>query len=243
MLLTELKLGKKTEYLAYNETLPLVLWDEFQLKPDVKRALKRIAQEFIEALKVPAEQVVDIILTGSCCNYNWTKYSDIDLHIILDYDMICDDCGAFDFDDCMKAKKSLWNDRHEITIYGMEVELYAQDKTDTITGNAGVYSLMKDSWIRKPRKHEDVKYDERTIFNKAEAIMMLIDSVIDDSADDPDTIEKIKDKIKNMRKAGLQKHGEFSLENLVFKVLRNSGYIEKLHDFSAEIKDKNLSLE
>lgn len=240
MLLWEIK--KADKLLDYHDQLSPKIWVGMQLKQEVLKALRKIAEEFIETLQVPPQSVKDVIITGSLCNYNYTKYSDVDLHIVLDYSEICDDCPAFNLDDCMKAKKSLWNDRHEITIYGMDVELYAQDAKETITGNAGVYSIMTDSWLKRPVK-EKVEYDERLIMDKAKHIMYEIDSFVDDASNDFDGIQKLKDKIKNMRKSGLERAGEFSVENLVFKILRNTGYMEKLYDYEINKKDEELSLE
>ena len=55
-------------------------------------------------------------------------------------------------------------------------------------------------------------------------------------------IKKYKDKLKKYRTCGLEKDGEYSDENLVFKVLRRNGYIEKLFDFENKYIDKQLSL-
>lgn len=239
MLLMEIK--KSDKLLDYHDKLSPKIWVNMQLKREVLDALRAISAEFLETLQVPKNSVKDIIITGSLCNYNYTKYSDVDLHVVLDYSEICDGCPAFNLDDCMKAKKSLWNDRHDITIYGMDVELYAQDIKDHITGNAGVYSIMRDAWVKKPVR-DNVVYDERLIMDKAKHIMYEIDSFVDDASNDFDGIQKLKDKIKNMRKSGLEKGGEFSVENLVFKVLRNSGYMEKLYDYEIDKKDEELSL-
>lgn len=242
MLLHELK-GDTKKMLGYHNSLSTKIWDGSELKPEVLIALKRIAKEFIKSLEIPDESVVDVIITGSLCNYNYTKYSDIDLHIILDYSLICDDCQKFNLDDCMKAKKSLWNDRHDITIYDIDVELYAQDIKETVTGNAGIFSIANNKWVRKPSKLEDVEYDHKMIKQKAEYITREIDALINDKADDLEVIKKLQDKIKNMRKSGLERGGEFSIENLVFKILRNSGYLQKLYDYQLNMKARSLSLE
>jgi hypothetical protein len=78
--------------------------------------------------------------------------------------------------------------------------------------------------------------------------MNIIDGVIENASDEEleDSkilIQKYKDKIKKFRKCGLDKGGEYSTENLVFKVLRRNGYIEKLYDFENELMDKRLSME
>jgi hypothetical protein len=56
-------------------------------------------------------------------------------------------------------------------------------------------------------------------------------------------IDSVKDRLKKYRSCGLEKDGEYSYENLVFKFLRRNGYIQKLFDFENEIMDKRLSLE
>lgn len=243
MLLNELTKVDVGELLSYNETLPPSLWVDFTLKDDVKIALNRIANEFIGALGVKDDQIVDIILTGSCCNFNWTKFSDIDLHILLDYDTVCDSCESFNLDDCMKAKKSLWNSQHNISVYNFPVEVYVQNNPVEMIGNAGVYSLLNDRWSNKPERNVSVEYDEALIYSKAEPLMVEIDAIIDNLANDQRAIDDVQMKISQMRKAGLIKSGEFSIENLAFKVLRNSGYIASLYNYEAKLKDKDLSLE
>lgn len=228
--------------LDYHEELNPKLWsDEDTLDSEVFSALKKIGNKFIEYLKIPADAIEDIIITGSNCNYNWTKYSDIDLHVVLKFDEICDNCPSFDLADCMNAKKSLWNETHDITIHGIDVELYAQSVKDAITGNAGVYSISNRKWVKRP-KRERVEYDKKAIRNKAAILMGEIDELIDGSNTNSKDIERIKTKLRNMRKSGLEKHGEYSLENLAFKTLRNSGYLQKLHDYGQNIEDEELSL-
>ena len=58
-----------------------------------------------------------------------------------------------------------------------------------------------------------------------------------------ESLKKLKDKLKDYRQSGLDKDGEFSYENLVFKYLRRSGHIGKLFDEKTKIKDKELSIE
>jgi hypothetical protein len=55
-------------------------------------------------------------------------------------------------------------------------------------------------------------------------------------------IEKIKNKLKKFRQSGLERGGEYSYENLTFKLLRRNGYIEKLMTVKSKILDKELSL-
>ena len=56
-------------------------------------------------------------------------------------------------------------------------------------------------------------------------------------------LDKIKDKIKKYRKAGLDKGGEMATENLVFKTMRRSGLMEKIYDLGLETTDKQYTIE
>jgi hypothetical protein len=143
-------------------------------------------------------------------------------------------------------KKTLFNSTHDIQVKGYEVELYVQDSSEQHI-SSGVYSVLFDEWINEPSL-EEVSIDERKIKEKVEQWMDIIDMTIEDSDDDDfqssiEMIEKIKDRLKDYRSAGLEREGEYSYENLVFKFLRRNGYIQKLFDFANELTDKNLSLE
>lgn len=236
-------------HLEYHDTLNPKLWstsgdDAPILKPEIQEALENISNAFLAFLKVEPDKVEDIILTGSNANYNWSKLSDIDLHIILNYDAICKDCqensSGFDLDDCYKAKKSLWNEYHDITIKGQDVEVYVEPNNEPRSGNAGVYSIVNREWVKVPEKETDLVYDETQIKAKARDLMHEIDMLGKEA--DEQAIKKLQEKIKKMRQASISAGGEFSLENLVFKTLRNNGYMDKLYDLGQKAEDKNLSV-
>ena len=234
-----------SESLAYHDSLNPVIWNEYdRIIPEIKTALNKIANKFIQYLDIDSNSIEDIILTGSNCNYNWTEYSDIDLHIVVDMNALdCEGC-MIDIDDCFRAKKSLWNDRHDITIKGHEVELYVQDASQTEIKNSGVYSLHNEKWITKPVYDSNIQYDEVLIRNKSDMLANQIIDVLNDHSDEKlNKIKELNQKISNYRKAGLTKEGEFSLENLVFKTLRNRGLIDKLRDSESKVEDKELSVE
>jgi len=233
--------------LAYHDELNPALWDKlhngYELKPKVDAALLRIANKFIETLKLPSDAVSDIIFTGSNVNYNWTKLSDIDIHVILDLGKVnCEDCKEFNFNDCLFAKKALWNERHDMEIYGFPVELYAQDG-DNETGitDSGSFSIKNNAWIKVPSKH-NVKYKASQIKHKVKELANQIDDLTKSGANDATALEELNDKLSRFRRAGLESGGEFSLENLVFKALRNNGYVEKLRDQIMKAQDDELSL-
>jgi hypothetical protein len=226
------------------DTLNPKIWDDFKLNPKVHTQLIKIANEFIKELKLPKGfKLDDIIFTGSLANYNWSKFSDIDLHIVLDYKQFEGDPKMIE--DFFYLQKTLWNDTHDMTVFDYPVELYAQDTNAKLVATA-VYSVLKDKWIRKPVR-EDFKIDKESIKNKAQKFINKLKDIRDDYKKDDyqavvDKVTKIKDKIKAMRKAGLEGGGEFSQENLVFKTLRRTPFMDVLDSFKVKAFDKLMSV-
>ena len=241
-------MGKFTEILksfSLQETLNPKIWDNYddpkdaKMKPKVRKALERIAEEFIDYLGEDV-MVEDIILTGSLANYNWSNFSDFDLHILIDLQQYEKESETYK--ELYDLKKRIFNDSHDIKIMGYDVELYAQDKEESHVSSA-VYSVANDEWINVPKK-DFKKIDKNVLVNKIDNWVEKIETTIKDSeTDGVEKLEVIKDKLKEYRKCGLEKGGELSYENLVFKFLRRSKHIEKLFDKINELKDKELSVE
>ena len=165
----------KREADLYQLVLPKVslnsaVWESNKLNPDVRDALLRIANEFYIFLGVNTP-IGDITLTGSLANYNWTDLSDIDLHLLLDYDLI-DENKEF-VKEFLFAKKSLWNDTHDIRVKGHEVELYAQD-LDEVHHSSGVYSVLTNEWLQRPAKMTK-SIDIQEVKQKTKALMRQIE--------------------------------------------------------------------
>lgn len=223
------------------------IWDEvdgqYTMKPEIREKLLEIAEEFVSFLGIDIF-VQDVTMTGSLANYNWSEFSDVDLHIMYDFKESGDKSDLLQ--ELFKIKKTLFNSTHNITIKGFDVELYVQDTTEQHI-SSGVFSVLYDEWINEPSKTE-VVIDEKQLKSKVENWMEKIDNVMDEVEDEDleDAlffIDNLKDKLKEYRNAGLEKTGEYSYENLVFKFLRRNGYIQKLFDFTNELVDKRLSLE
>ena len=221
--------------IAYHDQLNPDVWNQTELRVDVHYKLLEIAKRFIEYLEVPNFKLVDVILRGSLTNYNYTQYSDFDLHIVTDFSTLdCDITEAF-----YMAKKRIWNDEHDITIKGYEVELYVED-VDAKNVSEGTYSVLDSKWLRTP-KYQQPDIDDRAVNAKARDLMTQINRAIRSGS--VEDITRLQDKIKNMRQAGLDAGGEFSTENLAFKIIRNKGYLDKLYKNKNSKFDQELSLD
>lgn len=207
-----------------------------KLKPKIKEALEKISEEFIEYL---GEDIFvdDVVLMGSLVNYNWSNYSDFDLHIMIDFNQFEEDQELYK--ELFDLKKKVFNSKHDIKIYGYDVELYAQGLDDPHS-SGGIYSILNTEWLKKPKK-EKVELDFEFLKKKIKSWVGKIDDAIEST--DIDKMKAIKEKIKDYRKCGLEKNGELSYENLVFKYLRRSGKIEELFDQINSTLDKSLSIE
>ena len=226
--------------LMYHEDLNVKFWDGLTLRTEVRDKLLEIGYIWAEFAKIPSNAIQDIILVGGNANYNYTEYSDLDLHLVVDKDEIAA-CQTDFLDDFLRDKKRLWALTHDVTLYGQPVELYAQDIRDEIPRNQGTYSVLNQRWIQEPRK-QYVDFTDPLLKQKVRDMMERIDDLIDTQADDITVLNKLKEKIRTMRGSAIQRGGEFALENLVFKELRNRGYLDKLSKYIRTIEDKNLSL-
>lgn len=224
--------------LRYHDQLNSKLWDGDKLKSEVREKLIEIGNTWAEFSSIPQEAIKDMILVGGNANFNYTDFSDIDLHLLVDKNDM-PDCPDL-LDDYLKDKKQLWSLSHDISIYGHDVELYAQDVNAEFPANQGVYSLTQDNWMVPPTKQE-VNFDDPNLIRKIEDYINKINGLIDSNAED-ESFKKLKKKFADMRKAGIKKAGEFSQENLIFKELRNKGYLDRMNQYIKSKEDEKLSL-
>lgn len=228
--------------MEFHKTLNLDLWfDDSRLKREVQEKLMEIAKSFYSTLKIK-EEPTDITLTGSSANYNYTEHSDIDLHLIIDVSNVsCDEELTKDY---FLAKKSLWNDKHDIFIFKRPVELYIQDSKEPHI-STGVYSLLHKEWIIKPDPilNSKVEIDSELFNKKLKEYKDLVEHNLNKKTN-LKFLSKIRKKISEMRREGLATSaGQYSIENLVFKKLRDLGYLDKLAKLETSLIDKEFSLE
>jgi predicted nucleotidyltransferase len=212
-----------------------------KLNPVIRKALLRIAKEFYDGIELENKpKVKDIVFTGSLANYNYSDYSDVDLHLLFDFGKDKELLSQF-----FLLAKSKWNDKHDITVKGYDVEVYAEDEKSPHVAT-GLYSVLKDKWIKEPKK-ETPAYDEQDVMTKVKYFVGMYNQLVkqfqDGQLDGLDKkVEKFRDKLSKFRQSGLQLGGEFSTENLAFKLLRRAGYMDKLAKLHDTIVDKQLSV-
>jgi hypothetical protein len=231
--------------LKMNDELNPSIWDkDKKMKEEVSDTLLQIAKDYFTSLKINIP-VKDITMTGSLSNYNWSKYSDVDLHIIIDLDKMGDKKDMIK--DLLDAKTRAWNDKHDITVKGFDVELYLQPY-DQEHFSTGVYSILNDEFVIEPKIQDDT-IDKKNVVKKYNSIVNTVNDIHKDFAKKKDykdvvsRLESLSDKIKKTRTAGLEGKGEYSLENIVFKLLRRNNIMEKIGNLLAKAYDESMSID
>ena len=229
--------------LTINTSLHPKFWSGDVLKSDVMSKILRIAQDFFDDLELEGVDLEDITLTGSLANYNYTKFSDLDLHLLLDFAKVDENYELVR--EFFSAKSALWNKNHNIEIFDHDVELYVQDINED-HHSTGVFSIKNSKWIAQPLRVEP-EVDAPMVKRKAKSFMDMIERA-QDLFDDKKYEEShqfasdLFSKIKKFRKSGLEDEGQYSYENLVFKYLRNYEHIKQLYDLRTDSYDKMMSL-
>ena len=224
-------------------------WINNKINSRVRLKLLDLADEFIESLAVDWVKPKDIVITGSIANYNWSKYSDVDVHILIDFKEVWKKTEFVQ--DYFDTKKALWAQEHEqLKIYGFPVEMYVED-TNGDNPSSGIYSLNKNKWIVEPNDFQDAQLNEPFIKDKAAKIMTEIDDIDDKIKKETDNhklevlstkLKKLFDKLHKQRQESLDKNGEMGTYNIIWKVLRRSGHLDKIWEIINTVYNKVNSI-
>jgi len=236
MNLKELDSFSLSDAISFHDELNPNLWDGQALQPEVKEQLLIIAKDFLEELGVNDLDVKDITVSGSNAAYSYTPHSDLDLHILVDLSKL--DNNEI-YRELFNAKKTIYNDTHNITIHGVPVELYVQDAREPVV-SLGEYSILKDKWLRIPTKRR-ANLDQTATKQKYTKLSDIINRTL--KSKNILQVNKIIQKIKQYRQAGLDKGGEFGPENLAYKILRKQELISKLYNLRDKLHSEELTIE
>ena len=231
------------ESFKIRDSMQADIWQDEILNPEVQNRLLEIAENFLNGLEVEV-QMEDLRFTGSLANYNWSQYSDVDIHIVVDFSKVNEDAELVKayFDEA----RMRWNDKHRIMIHGFEVEIYVED-TDEDHKSSGIYSIIDNEWINKPDPdgdgidYETAQKKANDFVNRVQSIEKLVSKEKYQIA--LDRIDRTKQKIRDMRQAGLEsEEAEFSPENIAFKILRRDDILKQLNDLKRSAYDEQMSL-
>lgn len=218
-----------------------ILFENSEIKPEIRSKLLEIACAFIKQLQDDGIEIqpADIRLVGSNAGYDYTQYSDIDLHIVVDFESVS--CNPTILQAAFNSERTQFNTRFDITIKDIPVELYVED-VKAGTQSDGIYSLLQDKWIKKPVdsgidiSHDAMEHAEPYFAKWCELI---------ENADSLDFkgVQNLLNRLYMMRKNGLETGGRYAIGNYLFKELRNIGYLDRLKQLRDDKLSQKLSLE
>jgi len=228
------------------EELNPIFWEEdngtYKLNEEIRQSLLKVVEDYANFVDVDLD-IDDVTLTGSLSNYNWSDFSDVDLHIIMDFE----GNQSSLLKKYLDSRRIIWNSVRDVTAKDFDVEIYVQDSSEPHFAS-GVYSVLNDEWINTPTKEEDVEIDTKKVLSKSKNFMDKIDAIERAAKkEEPEKvlekISRLKDKLKKYRGSGLANKGEYSYENLSFKFLRRNEYLKKLNDVKNDLIDQTLTME
>lgn len=222
------------EAIEVHDKLNSKIWDGTALRKEVRDKILEIVNYFTSELEVELP-VLDIYLVGSNASYNYTDKSDLDVHIITNFNLL--DSSEEILQAYYRIETSNFNKNYNVSIHGVDIELYIEDVESSAVSN-GIYSIYKEDWIKFP---EPIDIDE---FDTSKDVIELSNGIRKAIASNSfDNVKNQLDKIYLMRKESIANEGEYGYGNQLFKDLRNLGLIDKLKEKYKEFKSEELTLE
>ena len=218
-----------------HDTLNSNVWEEDgHLKPKIKNGILNIIDEFQQYIDFDLP-LIDVVLVGSNASYNYTDKSDLDIHLIVNFDNIDENKELVNA--LCQSWKSLFNNAYDITLGGQPIEMYIEDM-ETSTNSNGIYSVLNDKWLKFP---EYIEISEFDIDQDLEEVKIAVEDAL--NSNNYDEVSKMIDWLYYQRKLALQLEGEFSVGNLIFKAIRNEGLLDKLKEEKLRLRSEELTVE
>lgn len=219
--------------ITVQDELNPVLWSDNKLRPEIKEKIMELVNEFNSTLDIPLT-VLDINIVGSNASYNYTDKSDVDVHIITNFEEY--GYPKEFIEAAMNSFKTNFNNKYDVNYGGYNVEIYVEDVKSSPNSN-GIYSVVRDEWIKEPIKLQPIDVDLEPEYS------LFVDRIngILDTGTEEDIIRVIDD-LYLLRRNSLVVDGEFGKGNLIFKTIRNDGLLDALKERRVELASKELSI-
>lgn len=220
-----------------HDTLNPKLWDlnTNKLLPDVRQQIVDIVDYFEKYVQIPMD-ICDVQIVGSQAGMNYTEHSDLDVHIIANFELVSKDTALLQA--LYDAKKTSFNKNLNIKIHDIDVEMYVQDIKSGIMSN-GIYSVCDNTWVKEPKPIKSItKHNTEKEVAKWKA---KIERILQEK--DYDEITDAINLLYLIRHNGIATEGEYSKANQIFKDIRNLGLLDKLKDALNDATSRKLSLE
>lgn len=224
------------ENIEVHDTLNPNIWNGDELRPEVRTKILEIVNYFVDNFEIPIEPV-DIYLLGSNASYNYTDNSDLDVHIIVNFDMV--DTNKELVQAYMNSEKTRFNKNYDITIHDVPIEVYVEDVNAATISN-GIYSMFEDEWVKYPEPLSK-EIPEIDLEPELTELTQEVNQCL--QVGDAEDVDEIINKLYIIRKTGLQTDGEYGKGNQLFKEIRNLGLLDALKDKRMELQADKLSLE
>lgn len=214
------------------------------LYKDVRDKLIEIAEYFIDTLKDDNIKfnLKDLRIVGSNCSYNYTKNSDIDLHLIADSTSLY--CPDNLYPLLYSSYRSIFNKNYDPKINDIPVEIFVEmdtdENTDTRLISNGIYSVISNKWIKEPEIISIPDIDEDEFEDEFQKWEDRYNKVIDNPK--LKLIDKLIEDLYDLRKESIKNEGEYGFGNLIFKEMRNLKYLDKLKELKNSLVSNKLSL-
>ena len=210
-----------------------VLWSDNKLRPEIKEKIMELVNEFQSTLDIPLT-ILDINIVGSNASYNYTDKSDVDVHIVTNFEEY--GYPKEFIEAAMNSFKTNFNNKYDVNYGGYNVEIYVEDVKSSPNSN-GIYSVVRDEWIKEPVKLQPVDVDLEPEYS---LFVDRINEILNNGTEED--IIRVIDDLYLLRRNSLVMDGEFGKGNLIFKTIRNDGLLDELKERKVELASKELSV-
>ncbi|MCL9683497.1 hypothetical protein [Legionella maioricensis] len=218
---------KVNDAISPHATLNPYFFTNEQFNNFIEKRLLHVGNYYFAKIKkkFPDAKLVDILFVGSLAGYGYMNGSDVDLHLLIDFNVPCDKGLLNDY---LTLLRTVWHSE-KISIGNYSVQITPVSVRDE---HGGVYSLLNHQWIEKPQR-EKIPYTKEELIHAIKTHQHELINLEKIYNQTPNTLncQKLIDyanALKIWRKQGLAQRGITSMENTTFRIMRALGDLSTL---------------